>query len=227
MLNRYLALTAEGLGILLQGDKPTGHGGCEGSPTIVSISKEQATMATIRFEAEVFKIGAWTLLRLPKSASAQLPSRGLTMVEGTLKGFRFKAALEPDGTGSHWLRVDATLRAAAGADVGETVLLAIEPAKEWTEPPVPADLESAFAADPAAHTGWMDCTTMARWDWIRWISATAQPETRRRRIEVACSKLKAGMRRPCCFNRSLCTEPAVSKNGVLLEPTGTTAAKAK
>jgi hypothetical protein len=183
-------------------------------------------MATIHFEAELFKISAWTLLRLPKSASAQLPSRGMTMVEGTINGFRFQAALEPDGKGSHWLRVDETIREAAGADAGETVMLAIEPAKEWTEPPVPEDLKSALAADPQAHTLWMDCTTMARWDWIRWISATAQPETRRRRIEVACSKLRSGMRRPCCFNRSLCTEPYVSKNGVLLEPAETTSAKA-
>ncbi len=184
-------------------------------------------MATIRFEAELFTIGAWTLLRLPKSASAQLPSRGLTMVEGTINDFRFKAVLEPDGTGSHWLRVDEPLRAAAGADAGETVLLAIEPAKEWPEPQVPEDLQSALAADPAAYILWMDCTTMARWDWIRWISATAQQQTRRRRIAVTCAKLKAGERRPCCFNRSLCTEPSVSKNGVLLEPTETTAAKAR
>ena len=70
-------------------------------------------MATIRFAAELFTIGAWTLLRLPKSASALLPSRGMTMVEGTLNGCPFQAPLEPDGKGSHWLRVDATLRAAA------------------------------------------------------------------------------------------------------------------
>jgi hypothetical protein len=184
-------------------------------------------MATICFEAELFNIGAWTLLRLPKSASAQLPSRGMTMVEGTINGSRFKAPLEPDGKGSHWLRVDTTMREAAGADAGETVMLAIEPAKEWTEPQVPDDVASALAADPEAHTLWMDCTTLARWDWIRWINATAQPETRRRRIEVACSKLKAGMRRPCCFNRNLCTEPYVSRNGVLLEPAETASAKAK
>ncbi|MEP6775695.1 MAG: YdeI/OmpD-associated family protein [Chloroflexota bacterium] len=188
-------------------------------------------MSTIRFEAELFRIGSWTILRLPKSASAQLPSRGMTMVEGTINGsingFPFQAPLEPDGKGSHWLRVDETMRAAAGADAGDTVMLEIEPAKEWTEPQVPEDLKSALEADPQAQSLWLDITTMARWDWIRWISATAQQETRRRRIEVAFSKLKSGMRRPCCFNRSMCTEPFVSKNGVLLEPTETTVAKAR
>jgi hypothetical protein len=183
-------------------------------------------MATIRFEAELIKIGAWTLLRLPKSASAQLPSRGMTMADGTINEVRFHAALEPDGKGSHWFRVDDTLREAAGAAAGETVRLEMEPAQEWTEPPVPEDLQNALAADPQAQTLWMDCTTMARWDWIRWINATAQQETRRRRIAVALSKLNSGMRRPCCFNRSMCTEPYVSKNGVLLAPAETPSAKA-
>src|SRR6476646_5668126 len=156
--------------------------------------------STIHFEAEPFRIDSWTILSLPKSASAQLPSRGMTMVEGTINGFPFQSPLplEPDGKGSHWLRVDKTVREAAGAEAGaeagDTVQLAIEPAREWTEPQLPEDLENALAADPQAYALWMECTTIARWDWIRWISATAHQETRRRRIEIAFSKLKSGMR---------------------------------
>jgi hypothetical protein len=179
-------------------------------------------MSTIRFEAKLFNIDSWTLLRLPKSASAKLPSRGMTMVEGTINGFRFQAALEPDGKGSHWFRVDKTMREAANAAAGDTVTLAIEPTKDWPDPEVPADVKHAPTAAPQAQTVWMDLTPMARWDWIRWIGATKQPETRMRRIETALSKLKAGMRRPCCFNRTQCTVPDVSNNGVLLESAQTT-----
>lgn len=175
-------------------------------------------MSTISFDAQLFNIGSWTLLRLPKSASALLPTRGMTMVEGTINGTRFQAPLEPDGKGSHWFRVSDTIRAAIGADAGDTVMLEIEPAKEWSKPEVPADLQHALAEAPKAHALWMKITPNAQWDWIRWIRATNEPETRRRRIEVACSKLTAGMRRPCCFNRNLCTEPYVSKNWVLREP---------
>jgi len=188
-------------------------------------------MATIRFEAKLSKIGTWTLLRLPKKASAKLPSRGMSMVAGTINDFRFQAALEPDGQGSHWFKLDDAMRKAVQADVGDTVTLAIEPVKEWTEPNVPADLKKALAASPQAQTIWREITPMARWDWIRWIGSTKNPETRRHRIEVALSKLNAGNRRPCCFNRTVCTDPYVSNNGVLLEPLfeqrQTTTAKAK
>lgn len=176
-------------------------------------------MSIIRAEAELFSAGPWTLFRLPASASAKLPSRGLTVVDGTINGFRFQAALEPDGQGSHWFRIDQAMLEAAGAAAGDTVTMDIEPAGECPEPAVPADLGDALAAHPQVHALWLDITPMARWDWIRWIRSTSQPETRRRRIEVACSKLAAGQRRPCCFNRSACTEPSVSRNGVLLGPT--------
>lgn len=174
-------------------------------------------MSAIRFEAKVVKIGSYTLVRLPQAASDKLPSRGMVMVEGTINDFSFQDALEPDGKKGHWLRIDAGLLKSAGAHVGDSVTLAIEPSKEWPEPVVPADLAQALAADQKAHSVWVDITPMARWDWIRWIGATKNPATRQRRIEVMCSKLNSDKRRPCCFNRTECTDPSVSKGGVLLE----------
>ena len=173
-------------------------------------------MPSINFEATLFTIGSWTILRLPESASAQLPSRGQTMVQGTINDLPLRTPLEPDGKGSHWFRVGKTMLKAANAVAGDTVSLSIEPIEEWIEPVMPPDLENALAAAPQAHSLWRHITPMARWEWIRWIRATSKYETRKRRIEVACSKLMAGERRPCCWNRNLCTEPYVSKNGVLV-----------
>jgi hypothetical protein len=181
-------------------------------------------LATIRFETKLFKINAWTIIRLPEDASAMLPSRGMTMVSGTLNGIPFSTLLEPDGRyapgqrSSHWFSPDKKLLDEAHAAAGDTVQVSLEPTKEWIEPEVPEDLRKALAASPEAEALWRDITPLARWDWIRWIRAVKTPETRQKHIEVALDKLNKGMRRPCCFNRNLCSEPHVSHNWALLEP---------
>ncbi len=179
-------------------------------------------MATIRFETTTLQIGDWTVIRLPEKASAKLPSRGMTLVEGTINGFSSKIVLEPDGKGSHWFKVDTRLRKSANIITGRAMAIEMEPSKEWHEPEMPVDLSKALAADAQAHGLWTEITPMARWDWLRWIRSTSNPQTRQRRITIALSKLKADNRRPCCFNRNQCTEPEVSKNGILIEPTQTT-----
>ena len=50
-------------------------------------------MPAIHFEAMLSTIGLWTILRLPKEASAKLPSRGQIMLEGTIHGFHFQNCL--------------------------------------------------------------------------------------------------------------------------------------
>ncbi len=168
------------------------------------------TKTSIRFKAKLFRPaesekggGSWIFLVLPKNASAKLPSRGMTAIEGTINGFAFQATLEPDGQKSHWLKVDRKLSEAAGAEPGDVVTIEIAPAADEPEPEVPADLRKALAtAAPRARALWSDITPIARRDWIHWITSAKQPETRARRIKNACSMLAAGKRRPCCFDRS-------------------------
>lgn len=182
-------------------------------------------MSTIRFETKLYKINSRTILRLPEDASAKLPSRSMIMVAGTINGIPFKALLEPDGRygpglrPSHWFAPDKKLLDDARATAGDTVKVSLEPTKEWIEPEVPEDLIKALATSPKAAALWKDITPSARWDWIRWIRAVKTPETRQKHIEVALDKLNKGMRRPCCFNRNLCSDPYVSHNWVLLDPT--------
>ena len=154
---------------------------------------------------------------MPKTASAKLPSRGQVMVKGTINDIAFQDALEPDGKGSHWLKIDTTMQKSAGAKPGTDAALVIESTKEWPEPKIPADLRAALDTNPQTAAVWEAVTPMARWEWIRWINSTKVPETRKRRIETTCSKLMSGLRRPCCFNRSVCCVADVSKNGVLLD----------
>jgi hypothetical protein len=168
--------------------------------------KERATFEATLFEPDpAEKIGSGILLTLPKDVSATLPSRGMTLVQGTINGAPFQAVLEPDGQGSHWCKVSGAIRAAANAAVGDTVTLEIEPTTDWPEPRVPADLARALAAAPSAQARWRELTPLARWDWIRWLGATRHPHTRQRRVAVAIDKLTSGKRRPCCFDRTQCT----------------------
>lgn len=176
-------------------------------------------MPKITFEAPLTAIGSQTVLRVPNAASRKLPSRGMSIVEGTFNGRPFQAPLEPDGTGSHWFRVSDTLLKAVRVKVGDSVSVAIEPMTLWPEPKVPTDLAKALACDPPVRRIWLDITPLARWDWIRWIGATRNRDTRAIRIEKTLSKLRSGKRAACCFDRSQCTDPSVSRNGVLLEPT--------
>jgi hypothetical protein len=176
-----------------------------------------AERRAIHFEAEPRQTGRWTIVRLPDDASDKLPSRGQVAVTGVLNGHRFQTVLEPDGRRGHWLKVDEGLRQALALREGETVALEVEPTKDWPEPDIPSDFRAALADAPDLSERWKDITPMARWEWVRWINATKNPETRKRRVEVGISKLRSGKRRPCCFDLAACTDPDLAKNGRLVE----------
>ena len=139
---------------------------------------------------------------LPKDASDLLPRRGRTTVDGTLNGHSFRATLEPDGQLSHWLRVEKEWLESAGAEVGDFVIVEIEPVGQEPEPVVPHDLGMALAAAPEARAVWDDTTPIARLDWIHWITTAKQAKTRAKRISDACDMLASGKRRVCCFDPS-------------------------
>ena len=161
----------------------------------------------IRFDASLLrpaqpKNATWRFLRVPPVASKRLPSRGMVSVTGTLDGHAFKATLEPDGEGSHWLKVPRALHEAAGVDAGVAVALELVAADKEPEPKVPPDLRQALASSPAAALQWKAITPAARRDFIQWIATAKQAATRGRRIRTGCDMLEAGKKRICCFDRS-------------------------
>ena len=162
-------------------------------------------MKGITFEAKLsrpIEDGDWTFLRLPKEASDQLPSRGAVSVDGEMNGFTFQAALQPDGEGGHWLKVEPTLGERAKIQAGDTVRMEISPATVEPEPEVPEDLQEALSATPAAFAVWTAITPVARRDWIQWMTSGKKAETRTLRVEKMMDMLAKGKRRICCFDRS-------------------------
>lgn len=164
---------------------------------------------SIKFSTKLLRPGGadkdatWAFLNLPQHASDQLPTRSMVSVEGTFNGSPFQATLEPDGQGGHWLRASPKLCETVGATVGTIVELEIAPASVEPEPEVPEDFQKALEeAPPKAMATWLATTAIARRDWVAWVTSGKKAETRVKRIEVACSKLAAGNKRACCFDRS-------------------------
>lgn len=144
----------------------------------------------------------WAYVVLPKNASAKLPRRGRTTVDASLNGHDFQVTLEPDGQLSHWLGVSEALLETAGVNVGDMVTFEIMPVEQEPEPEIPPDLQEALAARPEAQAVWDDTTTIARVDWIHWITSAKQSKTRAQRISNASDMLASGKRRVCCFDPS-------------------------
>ncbi|PYC44547.1 hypothetical protein DMX05_08745 [Pseudomonas soli] len=164
--------------------------------------------ARSRFEAKLLRPAkpsdgrSWAFVVLPREASERLPRRGRATVDGTINGHPFRATLEPDGQLSHWLKVGSELLDAAGVAVGEIVTLELIPLEKEPEPDIPADFEKALATTPEAQKVWNTTTTLARVDWIHWITSAKQLKTREKRIGDACEMLAAGKKAVCCFDSS-------------------------
>lgn len=64
---------------------------------------------------------------------------------------------------------------------------------------LPADFREAILANKKVHELWEDITPLARNEWICWVTSGKKEETRNIRIQKGISKMKGGMRRPCCW----------------------------
>ncbi len=64
---------------------------------------------------------------------------------------------------------------------------------------MPADFKKAIVPNKATLGLWQDITPLARNEWICWVTSGKKEETRGIRIAKAISKMKGGMRRPCCW----------------------------
>ena len=123
-------------------------------------------------------------------------------MDGILNGDAFWATLEPDGQLSHWLQASKALLSAADEDIGDMATFEITPVEQELEPEIPSDLRDALTRSPEALAIWDDTTSIARVDWIHWITSAKHAEVRALRIRNACDMLVSGNRRVCGFDPS-------------------------
>ncbi|MDN5820834.1 MAG: YdeI/OmpD-associated family protein [Brachybacterium sp.] len=169
----------------------------------------------VQGSAAVRKLDERLIIPLPEAASSALPSRGQVAVDAVLNGHGLVTVVEPDGRKGHWLRVDDALRRELGLQEGTAVEFTLTPTKTWPEPEIPSDLGAALEDADDLEPTWASLTPMARWEWVRWVGATRNPDTRARRVEVSIDKLRHGKRRPCCFDLASCTDPELARSGTL------------
>ncbi|MBA4688015.1 MAG: DUF1905 domain-containing protein [Candidatus Galacturonibacter soehngenii] len=170
----------------------------------------------ILFETNLAKVNERKIIKLPLAQSSQLPSRSMVMAKVIINKIDFLVPLEPDGKGSHWFELKDDLCNELKLVIGQTLTIQLESIDEWPEPEIPDDIMDTIKS-AGLLSQWNNVTTKAKWDWLRWIRSTNNLSTRNKRIQVACSKLEKGDKRPCCFDRSRCTIMDVSKTGVLIE----------
>lgn len=144
----------------------------------------------------------WAFVVLPHEVSMKLSRRGRITVSVAINGNRFEALLEPDGQKSHWLKIDAKLIELSGATIGHDADFEVVALKHEPDPELPQDLAEALKAAPESRATWDATTTIARVDWIHWITSAKQANTRVKRVKDACEMLASGKKRVCCFDPS-------------------------
>ena len=85
------------------------------------------------------------------------------------------------------------------AAVAQALGMAMDKISTGTVHKLPADLRKAITSSAKVAALWEDITPLARNEWICWVTSGKKAETRDIRITKALSKLKGGMRRPCCW----------------------------
>ena len=133
----------------------------------------------ISFAADLTTIEDTALVRLPKAASDQLPSRGQVAVEPRWVG----TASRPSSSRTAAVATgSASTKTSSGLPESARVTPPSSPwtwCPDWPEPDVPDDLAAALADAPSRiRDVWQDITPMARWEWVRWVQATRNPQTR-------------------------------------------------
>lgn len=113
-------------------------------------------------------------------------------VTGTINGIAIRGPLFTD-SGHYWLALGPAWRRASGLDVGTTVTVVLRPEGLQIDE-LADDLQSAFAAAPAATNFFNSLPTFYRKNYLRWIDSAKRPATRSARIGELIELLVAGKR---------------------------------
>ena len=179
-------------------------------------------MPTYNFNANLISYNKTKIVKLPDDVSGQLSSRGMNFAEikimvknGLIKDETPHVtcvSLEPDGNKSHWFYIPEKLSEQITSD--DVLEIELTPMENWPSPSTPEDFLEGLKIS-GLFDYYQTLTPKAQWEWMRWIQMTNNAETRKKRITASMDKMHKGMKRPCCFDQTRCTDYSICSNGML------------
>ena len=144
-------------------------------------SKPKTFRATLEPTGDALR---WVIARVPFDPAEVWPVRRGRRVRGEINGFGFRTALFPEAGGKKYvLLVNKKMQAGAGARVGNTVQIRLEPDLEEREAMLPAELTKVLKSDRALRRFYDDMKPSMRRDIGRFVGEPKSAESRTRRAE--------------------------------------------
>jgi hypothetical protein len=147
------------------------------------------------FEAILIRpegVGTWTYLNIPMDISQTFGSKGQVKVRGTINGHSFRSTALPMGDGTHYLVVGKDIRDQIQANQGDTVKVSLQLDPDDRQVVVLEDMVQAFVNQPLAKDAFDKLSYSHKKEYVNWILAARQDDTRRGRIEKAIILLSEG-----------------------------------
>jgi hypothetical protein len=131
----------------------------------------------------------WACIVIPLDVGREFGTRARIAVKGTVNGFAFRTSLFPRGDGSHFMMVNKTMRNGAKVDIGDTVVVTLEPDTKARTVAIPRDLKAALSRLPALHSLFSALSYSHKQEYVGWITEAKRPETRKARIQKTLAML--------------------------------------
>jgi hypothetical protein len=130
---------------------------------------------------------ATTYIRIPEKLMKTFGGRIRVPVSATIRGVTWRTTICNMGMGP-MIGVTAATRKAAGIARNDRIEVTIEEDKSTRTVDVPPDFAKAMSIDERRAFAAMAYSH--RKEYVTWIGDAKKPETRQRRIKVACEKLR-------------------------------------
>ncbi len=132
-----------------------------------------------------------TFIPVPRDVNDQLGLKGRPKIQAVIAGQPYRGSLMPMGDGTFCLGVLKSIQETAGVKYGDTIDVLIELDTEPRTVEPPADLANALARDKRAAASWEKLSFTNKKEMARSLEEAKKPETRKKRLAAAVTKLRA------------------------------------